>query len=532
MIKFKLKQGGMAVLIGLCVLIFSQTVYGFDIMYEGGQSSVTVIGESKIKKAGQIVTLRLDNSEGTPLFAWQTETNAAGEYTFDMYPNYFGDATIAVSVDGNVVSKPFYSSTDTEVQDALQRFGKDETAENIIADEAKILMVDTEEFELLNEDGIFADYLETQSYTKPEDFKKAYQIGGFLATVRLTLKEDSGDILSKEKKCTYINEIETGELGSIYSKSTDSDKILVLSHIAGNNFGSLEAYIEARNEYTVFNMIQKASNYNEKYSIAKKYNKFGLDFDKFEALEDKLEDFKEEWFNLPASNIEALAANAQIAYEAVSNDDKGKNVATSNGKHKDVTISGTYTPDVPKVIGTIFADLEDCEWARTAVTLLASRGVVNGKSEGVFAPMDSVTRAEFVKMLAGAFALSGTTEKTFDDVVESHWAYSYVSAAVANGIAKGVSETSFGASDKITRQDMAVLCARLAEARGIVLSYEQTFFVDGDTIADYAIDSVCKLAGAGIITGIGNDEFAPYNTATRAEAAVMIYRLYEYVAGR
>lgn len=46
-----------------------------------------------------------------------------------------------------------------------------------------------------------------------------------------------------------------------------------------------------------------------------------------------------------------------------------------------------------------FEDMESAQWAAEAVGYLNEEGVVSGRSETIFAPMDNVTRAEFAKMV-------------------------------------------------------------------------------------------------------------------------------------
>ena len=54
---------------------------------------------------------------------------------------------------------------------------------------------------------------------------------------------------------------------------------------------------------------------------------------------------------------------------------------------------------------------------------------------------------------------------------------------------------------------------------------EAELFDDDNSIADYAKSSIYVLKEQGIINGVGGNMFAPYNTATRAEAAKMIYEI-------
>ena len=50
---------------------------------------------------------------------------------------------------------------------------------------------------------------------------------------------------------------------------------------------------------------------------------------------------------------------------------------------------------------------------------------------------------------------------------------------------------------------------------------------DFDDVSDYAKNSVLMLSNLGIVSGKGNNRFAPKAFATRAEASVMIYNLLE-----
>jgi len=172
-----------------------------------------------------------------------------------------------------------------------------------------------------------------------------------------------------------------------------------------------------------------------------------------------------------------------------------------------------------------FADMKQAEWAKEAVSKMADSGIVSGDENGNFRPNDAVTREEFVKMLVLA---SGKYNKdavcTFEDVSEDAWYYSYVASAYENGIANGISENRFGTGQLLTRQDMAVLCARVKN--DIKKLRDNVDFADGGEIADYAKDAVSKLYMAGAINGMGDNQFVPLGQATRAQSAQMIYNLF------
>ena len=137
-------------------------------------------------------------------------------------------------------------------------------------------------------------------------------------------------------------------------------------------------------------------------------------------------------------------------------------------------------------------------------------------------PNKNVTREEFVKMLVVSANLTEQAHYEFDDVDNQSWAYPYIMKAVSAGIVKGISETSFGVGKYITREDMAVLASRVLGS-----NEEETniIFEDLNDISDYAISAVSLMNSKQIIKGYDDGSFKPKALSTRAEAAVVIYRV-------
>jgi len=176
----------------------------------------------------------------------------------------------------------------------------------------------------------------------------------------------------------------------------------------------------------------------------------------------------------------------------------------------------------------IFNDIADVPWAKESIQALANNGIIQGISPGIFAPNSNITREQFVKMLVMAFGLlDESAVSDFKDINQEEWYYKYISSAYKHGIINGIGHNVFGIGMEISRQDMAVLAYRAAKYVGInlpVLSPEVQFD-DMSSIADYAKDSVTAMQQANIIQGVGDNRFAPYETATRAMAAKVIYEL-------
>jgi len=168
-------------------------------------------------------------------------------------------------------------------------------------------------------------------------------------------------------------------------------------------------------------------------------------------------------------------------------------------------------------------------WAGRQIEVMAAKGAIVGKEAGIFAPNDQVTRAEFTKMLIRALNLeNGLAEQQFNDVSTNDWFGPYVAAAAEKGIIKGRTANEFSPKATITRAEIAAMLARAIEvANGVKASEVDSSILDkfkdaGDIHASLK-EGVAFAASKGLIIG-NNGKLSPKANATRAEAAVMIYR--------
>ncbi len=206
----------------------------------------------------------------------------------------------------------------------------------------------------------------------------------------------------------------------------------------------------------------------------------------------------------------------------------------SSGGSRFVPSIETHATDngngISPISNSIFSDISSVPWAQTAIVYLAEQGIVNGKTETEFYPGDSITRAEFVKILVNALDIKsdGIKANMFSDVNDGNWYYDSVMRAYSAGIVNGYSEDLFGADRFIKREEICVMICRAREYLGYKLSGEpidNEVFNDFDSISEYARESVAALYSNGIVNGTGNGDFAPGSNATRAEAAKMMYML-------
>ncbi|MCR4430911.1 MAG: S-layer homology domain-containing protein [Tepidanaerobacteraceae bacterium] len=175
-----------------------------------------------------------------------------------------------------------------------------------------------------------------------------------------------------------------------------------------------------------------------------------------------------------------------------------------------------------------FIDLTGYSWAKEAIENLAEKGIIKGTSEKTFDPGKNITRADFMLMLVRAFNLNASYKTNFKDVKESDYYYDALGIAKELGIATGTGNDIFNPRGQITRQDMMVLAYRVMKQAGKITEtgtrQDLVAYSDGSKVADYAVESVAALVKLGIVKGTGT-KLNPNGTATRAEVAVIIYRM-------
>ncbi|WP_158560689.1 S-layer homology domain-containing protein [Paenibacillus contaminans] len=183
-----------------------------------------------------------------------------------------------------------------------------------------------------------------------------------------------------------------------------------------------------------------------------------------------------------------------------------------------------------------FADVHE-HWAKSDVELLASKLIVNGKTETSFAPEHDVTRAEFVSLIIRALGLkeNKADSKPLNDIAPSDWFAGAVGAALQAQLISGFDDGSFRPNEKITREQMAVIVAgalSFAGGSADVVGKQHSLlaaFEDKAEINAWAKVPAAQVVQAGIMTGVTDNHFVPGQAATRAEAAVVVKRLLQAV---
>ena len=168
-------------------------------------------------------------------------------------------------------------------------------------------------------------------------------------------------------------------------------------------------------------------------------------------------------------------------------------------------------------------------WADGDICQLASRMIVNGVDKYNYLPEGEVTRAQFAAILTRALDLQGeNTSKKFSDIKGDEWFAQNINTAVAFGMIEGYPDGTFKPDASITRQEVASMVTRALDVAGEKQNSNANIverFKDASTIGGWAKESVARAVDNGIINGYPDGSFAPQQTCTRAESAVMVKRM-------
>lgn len=168
-------------------------------------------------------------------------------------------------------------------------------------------------------------------------------------------------------------------------------------------------------------------------------------------------------------------------------------------------------------------DVKKDDWSYDSIYAQLEKSYMS-EVGGNFKPDLTIHRADFIKtlLLSAGVTLESGKGLPFDDVPKGSPYHDYVYTAYKNGITSGMSETIFGAEQGLTREMAAVLICRTLS----ILPADDDF-VDSDTISDWAKGYAGACRDAGYLSGYPNGGFGPRNLLIRAEAAVLMERVYQ-----
>lgn len=208
---------------------------------------------------------------------------------------------------------------------------------------------------------------------------------------------------------------------------------------------------------------------------------------------------------------------------------------------------------VSSVFAAQFSDVSsDFAWAEEAITTLADHQVINGYPDGTFQPAKNITKEEaialFARILGASEELNASvvslSNVLYEDVLKQYDTYAKEAAAYLmykNVLSEADLTTYLSAAHKsepMKRYEAATLIAKclggdvwLKKNPNVTLSYS-----DAAEVPTAARGYVYFASEAQMIQGVGENTFLPMGNVTRAQVAVMLYRMfnrlqYSYVKG-
>ena len=173
-----------------------------------------------------------------------------------------------------------------------------------------------------------------------------------------------------------------------------------------------------------------------------------------------------------------------------------------------------------------FTDVEVSRWYADPIYDLAADDILHGRGDHIYDPEATVTRAEFVTIMAETAGADLSAQKfavPFKDVKQDDWYAAAVSWAYEQDLAEGKAADSFCPNDRVSREEISCFLMRFIRqySSAELPAAKEMKFSDADRISDWAKEDTALLTTLGVLNGYPDGTFRPQNNATRAEAAQM-----------
>ena len=185
--------------------------------------------------------------------------------------------------------------------------------------------------------------------------------------------------------------------------------------------------------------------------------------------------------------------------------------------------SGEIISPIPPQEEIKFNDIKG-HWAESTIKSFVDKGFIDGYKDSTFRPNNSMTRAEFVKLVNRVFGFTQKGEEQFTDVNKEDWFYDDICIGIKEGYIKGKSKDVFAPNDNITREEVAMILTNLMKNKDENLDKLDSF-KDGNKTSQWAQSSVEGAIEAGYMNGYEDQTIKASGSITRAEAVSMLSRV-------
>jgi hypothetical protein len=190
-------------------------------------------------------------------------------------------------------------------------------------------------------------------------------------------------------------------------------------------------------------------------------------------------------------------------------------------------VGGFIACGVPALAYQGIDDVCQNYWAQTEIAAVVSDSVMT-LTDGNFNPEAQMSRVEFVKALLkvlGQENLEVTSKINFSDVAESSDIYAPIARSEALGLVYGYPNGTFQPNKAVLRDEAQSVISHITIDADVDSSIVSKF-ADADKVPAWANNVYAKTLSYGIYVNHPNEnELRPTEELTRAEAAVLLYKL-------
>lgn len=200
---------------------------------------------------------------------------------------------------------------------------------------------------------------------------------------------------------------------------------------------------------------------------------------------------------------------------------------------EETTEAMTEAPTELTTADTHFTDIAHRPWAKAAIENMAASGFIAGRGNGIFAPDDGCTKADFTIVLVRMLGLDTMAPSgNYADVPADAYYYDYVSIARNNGLTAGVDGNDFHPVQNITREEIMAMVYNGLVLKGVDMNIKQSVlgsYTDGSLVSPQYRDAVSALLNMGAVQGTSATTIDPKSSVTRAQMAVLLNNIYTTV---
>ncbi|PGM64110.1 N-acetylmuramoyl-L-alanine amidase [Bacillus cereus] len=169
-------------------------------------------------------------------------------------------------------------------------------------------------------------------------------------------------------------------------------------------------------------------------------------------------------------------------------------------------------------------------WYEADIRELNKRGIMVGDGNGSYWPERLVTRGEFANLVSRSLQLP-EGKSNFKDLNTAHPSLvDGINRAASAGIISGRGNDLFAPNDTIKRDEAVIMIDRALQYKNINGNLVQLPFTDQNLAYDK--QAVQRVYGLGIVKGNENNEFMPKGSATRGESAAFINRMLKVIESK